>query len=1741
MYKGYLMLGGKEIANSARVNAYVRNNAPAITLKDCDDCPDIELALDNEPYTSPMVDDAPWFDPVNPETARFYGLYPLDVRGVEDSTRSAIVTENVTDGGSVGQTRFGSRAMRVRALMVAADELAMNSGMTWLRNALNPSKCVSHGGSCGGATLCYFAACPVICDTYNPLGYQGGFTYPIPRETVESTPTVFQFAGETDAMWKAEFFFPITEGLIVKWGAVNRFETTKFEEIHGPVISRRTNYVEVPWHFRDDGLNAYDYWNSVSGSMAFRGVPNTADQWMETQGGNPAGAFTYDWAEYETDYFVSEARLQSDGTLAFVNLNPNPTLENFTVDTIAENLYGNPRFRYADPGSAIIRTNQCINPTPANVVGYGAVGGAAFIYEAGEIVVTPTATPTNSGVSLPFNGGGIPVIAAPATWFVSLDLRSLNGDEYTFMADGVPFGTPFSLAAGETRRVSAMVTFASVTMTPKVLSIGRAASGAGTAGAFAISKTLIEQTDQERLYFSGATPDASGWDYAWSGSTNNSPSVAKAIAVEVRRNIFGNATFGTPWRTVSPAGSTSALTQPTDSGYARSSFYNRNTISVAGPAAASQKVGVGLGTAADGSAGVGSTSPYVVGAAARSNQPVTNITSVQVVLNWYTSANSFLSSTLGPSTPYLGPGVWHEMLGAITSPLSAAKVTMDIVFNYDATSVAVPAGATFDGTLAFLESGSIVRPPFWGASPSVGNTIFGFVTDPTGPSIEFGVKSKRAGTSAGAASYGVLEGEAVGQEVVRTATAASRALVLGASYVQSAWYTLVFTAHGSIPGISGNLSMRPSSGSTAGQATVGVLTMTETEAEYRFTFQAPAGAPTGSAGVVFATGTLASWPVDERFWIDRVMLVRVPDAAHPYTGPYFDGTEFPPPLDWQQVSWTGVVDDSTSKLTIVSKDYVTAPDAVAGLPAIGTDTQVTGYDFSDTQIIVHPTNTDPTHNNTYATFGPETGFQLLMEPEKTYTLIAESLRYGGDMVGTPHEWARRVIVLVERAGVWEVLAESIPAEPSDGTTLHRLDFTIPVDATGAVVRLYNGYAKVDTVGEEFHNDFSWTKFGLITNGPSGTMPYNGILFSGDSADDEPTIVETMGSMPTPNGAVTASFDLRYEGEAVPTVTVEMVDYATDAVVAEADFIITQQWQRYSFSSFFAPGIYLRFKTTGTVNLRKFMVESGMMSLPYFDGDSTEEEGMAGYLARGGPDPQYEIIWMGEPKNSISRSTWIGRYMIATPLNDPPGDPNTQAGICNAYPWLQILQGEVINGEMLVAYRERVSNAVQTRPYERTFHDVTCVEGPLIINEWKMESGAWLREVEFLLVAGAPFAYGTPEPALINQRMSTVPTVPWVDPPCSVEEPDPIVDPDCPPIPAPPRPPLIPTSCVTPETAWRRYWLEIPAEQVSAWSVTSPKVVINSGNQALRQVRVRAYPNPFNRDVDDTYRLNILPNSGLRVDTTAWSHAVTGGAVASLTRVAGGAPEVIPAFGRAQITTASTSSVPLDILIGGVGTNAEISPSRDYTMVTYVRGNVAGTNQPIIQYYNSADVLIATDTGATVPAAAGVWEMVALATTAPAGAARVRVVIRRARTGNWAVGNQLDVAGPKFEYGVGTGGWFDGSFTDADGWYYGWRGATNTSQSVANRSAVDPCSYCSEFIISYLPAHTTLTVDSILEKAFANVAGEGDAPANHLLYSGDGGPMIWPELACGMSYFITIDTPVFLLNDVTVSIDLTKRE
>lgn len=150
-YEGWLSYAGTEILNASRVARY-----SGVVGVGCD-CPALTEGLGDSPYTDPARDNAAWYDPSVPESARFYGLTGLEIIGADSGTLEYQWTELLGDGGVPGAARRASKEIEVKALAAAGDSAAMAYGMEWLASALRGSGCRD---ICFGDSVCLLAACP---------------------------------------------------------------------------------------------------------------------------------------------------------------------------------------------------------------------------------------------------------------------------------------------------------------------------------------------------------------------------------------------------------------------------------------------------------------------------------------------------------------------------------------------------------------------------------------------------------------------------------------------------------------------------------------------------------------------------------------------------------------------------------------------------------------------------------------------------------------------------------------------------------------------------------------------------------------------------------------------------------------------------------------------------------------------------------------------------------------------------------------------------------------------------------------------------------------------------------------------------------------------------------------------------------------------------------------------------------------------------------------------------------------------------------------------------------------------------------------------------------------------------------------------------------------------------------------------------------------------------------------------
>lgn len=188
MYQGFLELGGLELISAPRTHSYVQRHLPGVRLRGCHTCdyfryallagglgdvpypgaaypgssyPNGTLTNPDDSYLDPATDFAPWYQPARPASADFFGFYPLDVQGMDNSTHETWATELVGNGGFVPPGRHRSREIRVVTVAIAASQEGMEEGLAWLRAALDSTTSCNDGSvECAGQQMRFFTYCP---------------------------------------------------------------------------------------------------------------------------------------------------------------------------------------------------------------------------------------------------------------------------------------------------------------------------------------------------------------------------------------------------------------------------------------------------------------------------------------------------------------------------------------------------------------------------------------------------------------------------------------------------------------------------------------------------------------------------------------------------------------------------------------------------------------------------------------------------------------------------------------------------------------------------------------------------------------------------------------------------------------------------------------------------------------------------------------------------------------------------------------------------------------------------------------------------------------------------------------------------------------------------------------------------------------------------------------------------------------------------------------------------------------------------------------------------------------------------------------------------------------------------------------------------------------------------------------------------------------------------------------------
>lgn len=211
MYSGYLAFAGNEIINSARATAYA--TAMAITTVRCPPCETLSRASGDTPYSSPDMDDAPWYDPVEPASKEFAGLLGLEVVGGSHTVATRAITALVDNGAALSPLRRPHREIQFRTLAMASTERALSYGLSWLAAALRGGFC---GSGCSGDQMCFYTACPTCppwsgVDTDPCMDLAGSYwrqMFNVGLLTMDAPSDIRRIAGG----WVAQLQFTLAAG-----------------------------------------------------------------------------------------------------------------------------------------------------------------------------------------------------------------------------------------------------------------------------------------------------------------------------------------------------------------------------------------------------------------------------------------------------------------------------------------------------------------------------------------------------------------------------------------------------------------------------------------------------------------------------------------------------------------------------------------------------------------------------------------------------------------------------------------------------------------------------------------------------------------------------------------------------------------------------------------------------------------------------------------------------------------------------------------------------------------------------------------------------------------------------------------------------------------------------------------------------------------------------------------------------------------------------------------------------------------------------------------------------------------------------------------------------------------------------------------------------------------------------------------------------------------------------------------
>ncbi|MGA6208077.1 sugar transferase [Nocardia testacea] len=155
IFRGWLELGGLELANSSRVVALAgppgrpTSDGAAFAGTECAPCRNLTVGYDDSwPGLADYLADtgyadittAPWYDPANPASGEFYGVWVMSADGFGAIPVARDIADAVCSGGVAGRHRDTYRTLNFSALVWACTHRGASFGLRWLNCQLRAAR-----------------------------------------------------------------------------------------------------------------------------------------------------------------------------------------------------------------------------------------------------------------------------------------------------------------------------------------------------------------------------------------------------------------------------------------------------------------------------------------------------------------------------------------------------------------------------------------------------------------------------------------------------------------------------------------------------------------------------------------------------------------------------------------------------------------------------------------------------------------------------------------------------------------------------------------------------------------------------------------------------------------------------------------------------------------------------------------------------------------------------------------------------------------------------------------------------------------------------------------------------------------------------------------------------------------------------------------------------------------------------------------------------------------------------------------------------------------------------------------------------------------------------------------------------------------------------------------------------------------------------------------------------------------